>query len=65
MAGAPPPPVTGGSSSSSPVGVWLVMGCAASLIWMAWIASTTQNRQLTHAEASFCGFGYLLKPPPR
>jgi hypothetical protein len=57
----PPPSVSHGGSS--PVAVWLVIGCAAGLIWAAWIANVTQRRELTAAEAAFCGLGYLLRVP--
>lgn len=65
VATATTPPPSVNHSGASPVGVWLVMGCAASLIWAAWIANVTHNRQLTAAEASFCGLGYLLRMPPK
>jgi hypothetical protein len=58
-----PPPSISPSSGTSPVAVWLVMGCAATIIWAAWIANIAQNRQLTPAEANFCGLGYLLRVP--
>jgi hypothetical protein len=41
------------------------MGCAASLIWAAWIANIAQNRQLTLAEANFCGLAYWLQAQAR
>jgi hypothetical protein len=57
----PPPSIS--TSSSTPVAVWLVMGCAATIIWAAWIANVSQNRPLTAAEASLCGLGFLLRVP--
>jgi len=58
-----PPPAIGSTNGTSPVAVWLVIGCAATIIWAAWVANISQNRQLTSAEASFCGLGYLLRVP--
>ena len=58
-----PPPSISPSNGTSPVAVWLVMGCAATIIWAAWIANVSQNRQLTPAEASLCGLGFLLRVP--
>ena len=56
-----PPPSVNSPSGSSPVAVWLVIGCAAGLVWAAWIANLAHNRQLTQSEANFCGLGYLLR----
>ena len=58
----PPPPIVN-TNGTSPVAVWLVMGCAATIIWAAWIANVSQNRQLTAAEANLCGLGFLLRVP--
>jgi hypothetical protein len=60
-----PPPSPHSTGGTSPVAVWLVMGCAASLIWAAWIANIAQNRQLTLAEANFCGLAYWLQAQAR
>lgn len=54
-----------GGSSSSPIAVWLVMGCASSIIFAAFLASRTQKRELSGREATTCGLAYWLRPRPR
>lgn len=54
-----------GGSSSSPIAVWLVMGCAGSIIFAAFLASRKQKRELSGRETGTCGWTYLLRPRPR
>jgi hypothetical protein len=58
-------PGSSGGSSVTPIAVWLVMGCATSIIFAAFLASRTQNRELSGREATTCGFAYWLNPQGR
>jgi hypothetical protein len=52
----------GGGSGASPWAVWLIMGCASSIIFAAMVAYRTQGRELSSHEAVTCGFAYWLRP---
>lgn len=54
-----------GGSGSSPIAVWLIMGCASSIIFAAMLAYRTQGRELSSNEAVTCGLAYWLRLPPR
>lgn len=56
-----PAPVTGGSGAT-PIGPWLIFGCASFIILAAMTAYRRDGRELTSAEAISCGFGYWLRP---
>lgn len=63
--GVAPPPPPPGSSTAVPVAVWLIFGCASSIILAAAIANARDNRPLTAAEAASCGLLFWLNPPPQ
>jgi hypothetical protein len=52
----------GGGSGSSPWPVWVIMGCASSIILAAMVAYRTQGRELSSNEAVTCGLAYWLRP---
>jgi hypothetical protein len=45
--------------------VWIIFGCAGSIVLAALAANYQQHRQLTAAEAGTCGLGFWFTPPPR
>ena len=56
----PPPPLAIAGSSASPIAVWLIFGCASSLMLAALVASQRDNRELVTAEAATCGLLFWL-----
>lgn len=48
----------GGGGSSNPVGIWIAMGCVADIILAAAVANSRDNRELTAAEAWWCGLPF-------
>jgi hypothetical protein len=49
---------SGGGSSSTPVGIWIAMGCVTDIILAAAVANSRDNRELTAAEAWWCGLPF-------
>jgi ABC-type siderophore export system fused ATPase/permease subunit len=65
-AGAPVlPPITHHHHSTNATAVWIIFGCAGSIVLAALAANYQQHRQLTAAEAGTCGLGFWFTPPPR
>jgi hypothetical protein len=56
---APPPPAAA-TGASNALAVWLVFGCAGSVMLAALVASQRDNRELVTAEAATCGLLFWL-----
>jgi hypothetical protein len=56
----PPPPPSVVGTSGNPLAVWLIFGCASSVILAALVASRRDNRELVTAEAATCGLLFWL-----
>jgi hypothetical protein len=55
-AGRPAPPPTHGHFN--PTAVWIIFGCASSIIFTAYVKHLKQHRELTQQEAMTCGLAY-------
>jgi hypothetical protein len=56
-----PPPVTHHTGAGSTF-VWVIFGCAGSIIFTAYVAHMRHHRQLTQKEAMTCGAAYWIDP---
>jgi hypothetical protein len=56
-----PPPVSHHSGVGSTF-VWVIFGCAGSIIFTAYVAHVRHRRQLTQKEAITCGAAYWMDP---
>ena len=59
-AGGPPPPRHTGSFN--PTVVWIIFGCAGSVVFTAIVKNAQQRQQLTALEAQTCGLAYWFNP---
>lgn len=55
-----PPPTS--HTGAGPTVVWVIFGCAGSIIFTAYVAHARHHRQLTQQEAMTCGFAYWANP---
>ena len=60
-AGAIAPPPTS-HTGAGPTVVWVIFGCAGSIIFTAYVAHVRHKRELTQQEAMTCGFAYWANP---
>ncbi len=51
-----PPHTSSGHGTAT--GVWIIFGCAGSIILAAWVKNVRQHRELTQQEAMTCGLLY-------
>jgi hypothetical protein len=58
--GGPPPPQHTGSFN--PTVVWIIFGCAGSVVFTAIVKNAAQRQQLTALEAQTCGLAYWFNP---
>jgi hypothetical protein len=53
-------PMHTSSGHGTATGVWIIFGCAGSIILAAWVKNVRQHRELTQQEAMTCGLAYWL-----
>jgi hypothetical protein len=55
-----PPHTSSGHGTAT--AVWVIFGCAGSIIFAAWVKNIRQHRELTQQEAMTCGILYWFTP---